>query len=412
MPARNALRVLIGRVLPAGGAARHGGACGVAMRNRAEVAHLGARRIALLLALALSWSGAALAQQADLSITKDDGSSVYLPGEPVTYQLVVANSGPDDAPGAQVEDPLPAGISIASWTCSATGAATCGQAAGVGAIDQSVDLPVGTQVTFSHTVSVPGGFTGPLINTATVAAPAGVADGSPGNNIAIDTNQQAAAPTLQLAKTSQGGTGTFTYAMTNLSDAADSIATTVAGAATPSAQVSTVVDRSAAVAVTETPATGFALDSASCSDANAATTGNPASFGSLSGTELTIPPGNLLPDAQILCTFVNQLQVDVAVSKAATPTQARTGEVVAYALTLSNAGPGDAADVVLTDTPGTGLDCTSPGPTAACSASGGASCPGTVPVADLLGGGVTIASLPAGSQVVVTLQCEVTATGQ
>lgn len=364
----------------------------------------------LLLALALLWTTSAQAQEADLAITKDDGSSVYTPGEDVVYEIVVSNLGPDDAPDATVADPLPAGIIAGLWTCTAQGTASCGQAAGVGGISTSVDLPSGTQVTFALTMSVPAGFTGPLINTATVAAPAGVDDPEPGNNAATDENQQTIPPTVQLAKLSLGGTGTFLYLMSNLSDPDDSITTVTPGTVALSAQVSTVNDVAAPVEISEAPAPGHELESASCSDSNAGNTGNPASFGTLEGNVLTIDPDNLRSGAQIVCTFTNLASTDVSVSKSASPTAARTGEVVSYTLTVDNAGPGDASGTQLSDTPGAGLDCTTPGPTATCEASGGASCPGaTVPVADLLGGGITLDALPVGGQVVVTLQCQVTA---
>jgi uncharacterized repeat protein (TIGR01451 family) len=365
-----------------------------------------------LLAASACWASLASAQTADLSIIKSDGSDVYTAGDEVTYEIVVSNAGPDDAVAASVEDPLPAGTGPGAWTCATTaGTATCGQAFGVGDISTTVDLYAGGQVTFSYTVGVPAGFVGPLINTATVEPPAGTTDNVPGNNAATDTNQPA--PTVQLAKVSLGGTGMFTYTMANLSNGADTITTVTDGDALPSAQMSTVIDVAAAVTITEAASDTFVLDGATCVDANVGDTGNPPSFGSLSGNVLTIAPANLLPGAQILCTFTNRIGVDVALTKTATPTSLRTGEVAVFTLTLTNNGPGDAEDVLLTDMPGTGLDCTAPGPTATCSASGGASCPAaTVPVADLLAGGVNIPGLPMGGQVEVVVQCQVIANGQ
>ena len=40
--------------------------------------------------------------EADLSITKDDGSLTYTPGGTVTYTIVVSNAGPSDAVDASV----------------------------------------------------------------------------------------------------------------------------------------------------------------------------------------------------------------------------------------------------------------------------------------------------------------------
>ena len=107
-------------------------------------------------------------------------------------------------------------------------------------------------------------------------------------------------------------------------------------------------------------------------------------------------------------------EVDVQVVKAVSPTGAvASGSVLNYTLTARNNGPTNATNVLLRDQPGAGLNCTAPSTTATCSASGGASCPGaTVPVSSLTGGGVTLPNLPVGGQVVVTMRCTVTATGQ
>lgn len=106
-------------------------------------------------------------------------------------------------------------------------------------------------------------------------------------------------------------------------------------------------------------------------------------------------------------------QADVQVVKAVSPnTAVASGTVVTYTLTMTNSGPNDAIDVLLSDAPSAGLNCITPSPTAMCSASGGASCPSaTVPVGDLTGAGITIPTLPVGGQVVVTMQCTVAATG-
>jgi len=369
------------------------------------------RRPAWLL-LALLWSTAAAAQEADLAITKSDGSDVYTPGSEVVYQVVVTNHGPDTVEEATVIDPLPAGILLGSWNCTATGGGSCDQGIGTGGINTAVDLPAGAQATFVHTISVPASFSGPLVNRATVSLRTGTDDPVPANNIATDTNRAFEAPTVRLEKISQGGTGSFDYAMTNLLYAADSITTNVSGMPTLSTQVATVTDMAMVVTVTETANPAFVLDDASCRDENAVTTGNPAAFGSLAGNVLTVDPDNLRSGAGIVCTFTNLLGADVSVDTSALPAEVRTGGLVSYTLTVANAGPADVDGVVLGDTPGAGLDCATPGTPAGCTASGGATCPPSIPVADLTGTGVTIPELPAGGQVQVTLQCTVTASGQ
>lgn len=58
---------------------------------------------------------------ADLAITKDDGTTTFARGSNVTYAIVVNNGGTADAPGTLISDPLPGGITTASWTCRCCG---------------------------------------------------------------------------------------------------------------------------------------------------------------------------------------------------------------------------------------------------------------------------------------------------
>jgi uncharacterized repeat protein (TIGR01451 family) len=53
---------------------------------------------------------------ADLGVTKTDGQTTAVPGQPVTYTIGVANAGPDDAAGATVTDTVPAALQGVTWT--------------------------------------------------------------------------------------------------------------------------------------------------------------------------------------------------------------------------------------------------------------------------------------------------------
>ncbi|UBB17512.1 beta strand repeat-containing protein [Comamonas odontotermitis] len=107
---------------------------------------------------------------ADLSITKTDNQTQYIAGSNITYQLLVKNAGPFGAQSVAVADPLPSGITSATWTCGgATGGAVCGASSGSGALnDASASLPNGSSLTYTMTLAVPSGFTGNLTNVATV----------------------------------------------------------------------------------------------------------------------------------------------------------------------------------------------------------------------------------------------------
>ncbi|MBK6902408.1 MAG: DUF11 domain-containing protein [Saprospirales bacterium] len=145
--------------------------------------------------------------QADLSITKTDGSATYTPGVGVTYTVVVSNAGPSDAVGATVTDAAPAGTTISSWTAVFAGGAT-GNAAGAGNISESVNIPSGGSITYTIMVSVPSSLTGNLVNTAAIAAPMGTTDPTPGNNTATDTDTPNLQADLSITKTD--GSATYT----------------------------------------------------------------------------------------------------------------------------------------------------------------------------------------------------------
>jgi uncharacterized repeat protein (TIGR01451 family) len=98
-------------------------------------------------------------RQADLSITKSDGSGTYTPGGSATYTLVVANAGPDAVTGAQVTDTLPAGATLTgAWSCAASAGSTCGAASGGAAGGTSVTLGVNLINGGQATITVPVSF--------------------------------------------------------------------------------------------------------------------------------------------------------------------------------------------------------------------------------------------------------------
>jgi uncharacterized repeat protein (TIGR01451 family) len=139
---------------------------------------------------------------ADVAITKTDSSETYAPGTDVVYTIVVSNSGPFGVQNALVNDPLPAGITTASWTCgSPTNGGVCSVASGTGAIaDVPVNLAANSSVTFTLTMSVPADFTGDLVNTTTATNPSDVPDPDPSSNTSTDTDVLAS-PSMTIEKT-------------------------------------------------------------------------------------------------------------------------------------------------------------------------------------------------------------------
>ena len=149
---------------------------------------------------------------ADLSITKTDnkgGSSVtgavggVVPGTGETYTIVVSNSGPSAVTGASVVDTLPAFFTSDTWTATQSGGASGFSASGSGNINDTVNLPVVSSITYTVTGTVSPSATGTLINTATVTAPAGVTDPNLANNTATDTDT-ITPPSLSVTETGNG----------------------------------------------------------------------------------------------------------------------------------------------------------------------------------------------------------------
>ncbi|MGH9802200.1 MAG: DUF11 domain-containing protein, partial [Blastocatellia bacterium] len=127
-----------------------------------------------------------LTPQADLSITKTDGSSTAVAGTPITYAIVVRNNGPSTVNGATVTDNVPTKLTNVTWTCTPSVGAACAVPSGSGNINTTVNLLPGATATFSLQAKVINSVTDTLTNTATVTSPASVPDTSAANNSATD----------------------------------------------------------------------------------------------------------------------------------------------------------------------------------------------------------------------------------
>ena len=123
---------------------------------------------------------------ADVTVSKTDGVTSVNVGARTTYTIVVSKTSADALTGVAVQDLVPAGLTGASWTCTATAGSACTAANGTGSISTSVSLAAGAgaSATFVLTGIVAG--SGTLTNTVTVTAPPGVTDTNPQNNAATD----------------------------------------------------------------------------------------------------------------------------------------------------------------------------------------------------------------------------------
>ncbi|MEO1368260.1 MAG: hypothetical protein AAFX50_13895, partial [Acidobacteriota bacterium] len=117
----------------------------------------------------------------DLSITKTAGVSSATPGSSLTYTIVASGHGPGDGAGARVRDTFPGGLTCTYTSVAADGASD--NESGSGNIDDTVNLPPGSSITYTANCLIDPGATGTLRNTARVNAASTELDGS--NNSAL-----------------------------------------------------------------------------------------------------------------------------------------------------------------------------------------------------------------------------------
>ena len=122
---------------------------------------------------------------ADLKITCTDGKTSVADLSSDTYTITVTNTGLENVNGAVVTDTFPAQVQNVTYTATGKGGAT-GFSAGSGNINQSLNLPPNSSVTYKATGLINGNSGTVISNTANVSVPAGVSDPNTADNTATD----------------------------------------------------------------------------------------------------------------------------------------------------------------------------------------------------------------------------------
>ncbi|HST41705.1 MAG TPA: hypothetical protein VLK58_19455 [Conexibacter sp.] len=303
---------------------------------------------------------------ADLAIEKSGPATVAAGGQ-ATWQLRVTNIGPDDATGVTVTDTLPAGTSFvtASNGCTATGqTVTCALA----------DLAVGASTTVEVTATVPYALgSATIVNSATVRGDK--IDPDPTNDSDEATTVVGPSTDLAIVKSgpasaTAGGTITWTLIATN-NGPSTATGVTVSDAlpagvgfvsATPTQGTCTANGQTVGCALGELPSGGSAqiqlvgqlgAGLANTTIVNAAT---------VTGTEPDPNPGNNRGEAPTSITSPPpgppaEQGFDLAIGKKVSGSgRAAVGGTLGYTLRVTNAGPGSASGVTVTDTLPRGLD--------------------------------------------------------
>ncbi|WP_175488932.1 prealbumin-like fold domain-containing protein [Lysobacter sp. cf310] len=226
------------------------------------------------------------------------------------------------------------------------------------------------------------------------------------------------APQLVLNKSTPATTGgPFTFTLTNTTQTTGT--TTTTSTATP-----TQVDGNTALAGTQAytvaapgnPVTinesalpaGWTLGTVECR--NAANT----VVGSLATSTYTIPGSETALNATLTCSFSNQRNANLSITKTNTPgvngevDQANdavvAGAATTYTLRVTNSGPGSVTGAVIKDAPGIGIAC--PGANAVTITGSGVPV-GSFTLADLVGTGITLGTLGSGQTAILSFSCNV-----
>ena len=349
---------------------------------------------------------------ADLAITKTGPASVE-PGTTGTWTIVVANDDTNPVAGATVTDTgLPAGMSDAAWTCTAT-AGACPADSGSGTGPWAVDLERGGTATFVVSGTVPDAAAGSsIVNTATVAAPADRTETELSDNTSVSTTIVPAFPDLAVsaalstpAPLVYGQSATWTVDVENIGagDAPGSnveialpavldpaTVTVPAGCVLTGSTLECALGDLAAGAATRLTVTGDATaDLAVCTDETAMLTADAAT------TRRELVVDNNSAAVETPCV----VPVDLSIAKTAN-SGVIVGGTVVWTVTVSNAGPVAAPQTAISDALPASAEWT-------CTVSDGSACTAAAGI-----GSVDVtATIPAGGSATVVARVPATAAG-
>jgi uncharacterized repeat protein (TIGR01451 family) len=290
--------------------------------------------------------------QADLAVTKTNGTTSYIAGTTTTYTIVVSNLGPSNVTGASFTDNIPVGTSW-SYTSVVSGGASGNTASGSGNISDLLNIPIGGSITYTVLVTIPSNFTGNLINTAIISPPAGTIDPVLDNNTVTDTDTQDPQADLAIVKTVSNATPTvgsnivFTLTVTNNGPSA---ATGVSVSDLLPSGYTYVSDNGAGAYVS---GTGVWTIGNLASGANAAlqitatvrAAGTYANTATVTGNQNDPTPGNNTSTN----TPVPVAQADLAIVKTVNNATPTVGSNIVFTLTVTNNGPSPATGVSVSD---------------------------------------------------------------
>jgi uncharacterized repeat protein (TIGR01451 family) len=288
------------------------------------------------------------APMADMSVTKVDDIDPIVAGNRLTYTIAASNAGPATATNVEVTDTFPAGTVIVKTTGCAndrSGVGTCSLGS----------IAAGATKQYTVTVLVSATTVGSITSSVTVRSD--TADPNTGNNTATATTTTVLpAADLSVTMTDDadpvlaGDTVIYTVTVAN---AGPQAAAGVVATGTLPAGVTFVSTTACAQGATGVPTCSLGSISPGASaeytvvvtvDAGVART----LTNTVNATSTTSDP-NTANNTAVESTVVTP-QADLSITKTGDLDEVAPGSNVVYTITVSNAGPEEAAGVVVTDT--------------------------------------------------------------
>lgn len=292
-----------------------------------------------------------LTPEVDLAVAKTDNQTSAVPGDSVTYTVTVTNSGPSTVSSLALTDTIPAALGSVTFTPS-TGSYNSGTGVWSG-----LTLASGQSITMQVSGTIDPAATGNLVNSVTVAPPAGATDTNSGNNTASDTDTLTPQVDLAVTKTDSSTTAvpgtniTYTIVVSNSGPSTatgvvvnDILPNSIAFVSSTSTQGS--YDSTTGVATIGTIAPGASVTLTITGTVSATATGTVSNTATASSNETDTNSGNnSATDTDTLTP-----QADLSVTKDDGTTFVFNGSQVTYTISVTNNGPSTVTSVTLTDT--------------------------------------------------------------
>jgi uncharacterized repeat protein (TIGR01451 family) len=299
-------------------------------------------------------TGVAPAESADISVTKSAIPNPVSPGQTVTYTITASNAGPSDAQNVVLTDTVPSEIVNPEY--STDGGLTWNPWTGSYTIGT---LPNGASTTILIRGTASPSATGTIENTADITST--TPDPNPCNNTysvitIVEPVESADVSVTKSASPNPVAPGqTLTYAIT-ASNAGPSDAQNVVITDTIPSGIAGV-EFSTDGGITWSPWTGTfnigTLPSGTSRTILIRGTVSSTAKGTITNTAnvtSTTPDPNPNNNTSSVVTKVKQNgSADVSIKKTVTPCLAMPGQTIIYTIVVSNAGPANAQNVVLTD---------------------------------------------------------------